>query len=103
MGSSRFSFAATLKRYYYDLVAQVSAGRQIAPDAVWLVDNYSFLQTQIREVREALPPSYWRRLPLDGRMPRIYTIARDLAELAGTDFSAARLQPMLESDPRIAA
>src|SRR5689334_22154239 len=101
MGCTRFSFAATLKRYYLDLVAQVSAGQQISPDAIWLVDNYSFLQTQAREVREALPLAYWRRLPMDGRMPRVYTIARDLAELAGTDFSAVRLQKLLETDSRV--
>jgi hypothetical protein len=101
MGSIHRSLGFRLKRDYLNLVARASAGESLAPDAVWLLDNYAFLQTQVREVCEALPKGYWRRLPVDGRMPRIYTIARDLAELAGTDFSALRLHQLLESDPRI--
>src|SRR4051794_3856738 len=98
MGCTNFrSLAAALKRTYLDLVGQVSAGGQLPPEAIWLVDNYAFLQTQIREVCEALPTSYWRRLPQDGRMPRIYGFACELAEQAGTDFSEARLQQLLES------
>jgi hypothetical protein len=91
-----------LKRSYQRLMARAAAGETLAPDAVWLVDNYAFLLQQVREVCDALPKSYWRRLPVDGRMPRIYTIARDLAELGGTDFSAARLKVLLEADARIA-
>src|SRR5436190_18551522 len=98
MGCNYQSFSSALKRMYLDLVAEAASGRQIAPEAVWLVDNHAFLQTQIREVCESLPAAYWRRLPRDGDMPRIYGIARELAELAGTDFAETRLLQLLQHD-----
>ena len=103
-GSFRFAARSrTATRLPRISLAQAAAGSPLPADAAWLMDNYAFLQTQIREVRESLPPSYWRRLPAESGIPRVYPIAQELAELAGTDFSAARLQQLLESDARIAA
>jgi cyclic beta-1,2-glucan synthetase len=33
------------------------------PAAEWLVDNYHLVEEQIREVRDDLPPGYYRQLP----------------------------------------
>src|SRR4051794_869837 len=35
--------------------------RAITPAAEWLVDNYYLVERQIREIRSALPPGYYRQ------------------------------------------
>jgi len=48
------------------------------PADAWLVDNYSFLQFQIRETQRALTAPYLRKLPkIAGRGLRVYRIAAD--------------------------
>jgi hypothetical protein len=102
MGCMHLKLASALKNLYAELVAQAAAGKQLTSDAEWLVDNYAFVQTQVREVCEALPRAYWTRLPMEDGMPRVHKIAREVAELAGTDFSGARVQKLLQNDERIA-
>ena len=48
---------------YRDIAAAVGAGRAITPAAEWLLDNYHLVEEQIREIREDLPPSFYRLLP----------------------------------------
>ncbi len=55
-------------------------GQTPPPRAVWLLDNYAFVQSQIQEVREALPRTYCRELPLVDGEPRVYRLASRLAE-----------------------
>ncbi len=38
-------------------------GRAITPAAEWLLDNYHLVEAQIREIREDLPPGFYRQLP----------------------------------------
>jgi len=64
-------------------VARTAAieNRRIEPAAEWLIDNVYLIRNQIREVREALSPKVWRRLPrhkaADGTMvPRILRVMR---------------------------
>ncbi|MEP6970469.1 MAG: glucoamylase family protein, partial [Betaproteobacteria bacterium] len=51
-----------------------------SPAAQWLLDNFHLIEAQLHEVREGLPRSYFRSLPvlldppLDG-LPRVYGIA----------------------------
>jgi len=35
----------------------------ITPAAEWLVDNFHVVEAQIREVRDDLPPAFYRQLP----------------------------------------
>ena len=44
----------------------------------WLLDNHSFLQSQILETKRILKPRRVRMLPQAGREPRVYRIAADL-------------------------
>lgn len=45
----------------------------------WLVDNYYVVLEQIRDVRDHLPPSFYRELPkLEGGRPRIHALAYEL-------------------------
>ena len=52
----------------------------ITPAAEWLLDNYHLVEEQIREIRDDLPPGYYRQLPklADGPFagyPRVFGIA----------------------------
>ncbi len=71
-------------RESYDVVAEaVRKGRQTAPGADWLLDNYYLIEEQIDIAREHLPPGYSRQLPrlrtgsLRG-FPRAYELALEL-------------------------
>ncbi len=67
----------------------------ITPAAEWLVDNFYIVDEQLREIRDDLPPGYYRRLPkldsgpLQG-YPRVHGIA--WAFVAHTD---SRFDPEL--------
>jgi cyclic beta-1,2-glucan synthetase len=55
-------------------------GRAITPAAEWLLDNYHLVEAQIREIREDLPPGFYRLLPklANGPFvgyPRVFGIA----------------------------
>ena len=54
--------------------------RAITPAAEWLVDNFHIVEEQIREIRDDLPPGFYRQLPklaegpLEG-YPRVFGLA----------------------------
>jgi len=41
----------------------VEGGGTVVPAAEWLLDNYHLVEAQIREIRDDLPPGYYRQLP----------------------------------------
>src|SRR6059036_2999198 len=54
--------------------------RAITPAAEWLVDNFHLVDEQLREIRDDLPPGYYRELPklVDGPFagyPRVFGVA----------------------------
>jgi cyclic beta-1,2-glucan synthetase len=55
--------ASALLSAYRSICEAVIAGRAITPAAEWLVDNYYIVEEQIRQIREDLPPSYYKELP----------------------------------------
>ncbi len=84
---------AELLLAYRDIAATVSAGRVITPAAEWLLDNFHLVEEQIREIRQDLPPSYYRVLPklAEGPLlgyPRVFGLA--WAFVAHTD---SRVEP----------
>src|SRR6202162_1503455 len=48
---------------YRAIAAATGEGRAISPAAEWLLDNYHLVEEQIREIRQDLPPGFYRRLP----------------------------------------
>ena len=48
---------------YRAIARAADEGRPITPAAEWLLDNYHLVEAQIREIREDLPPGYYRQLP----------------------------------------
>ncbi|HSC94602.1 MAG TPA: glycosyl transferase, partial [Burkholderiales bacterium] len=54
---------SVLLEAYRTIGHAVGAGRAITPAAEWLLDNYHLVEEQIREIRDDLPPGYYRQLP----------------------------------------
>ena len=48
---------------YHILVRAITDERSITPAAEWLVDNFPIVDEQLREIRDDLPPDYYRELP----------------------------------------
>ncbi|HKY46425.1 MAG TPA: glycosyl transferase, partial [Acidimicrobiia bacterium] len=65
---------------YRELSKAIREEALLTPAAEWLVDNFHLVESQLREIRENLPASYYRELPktktghLAG-FPRVYGIA----------------------------
>ncbi len=80
--------AAVLLGGYRTCAQALEAGQTIAPAAEWLLDNFHLVEEQLRQIREDLPPGYYRQLPklADGPFagyPRVLGIA--WAYIAHTD------------------
>lgn len=72
--------AAVLLDAYRTNASEIEKGRDVVPAAEWLLDNYHIVEEQIREIRDDLPPGYYRQLPklADGPFagyPRVFGIA----------------------------
>jgi cyclic beta-1,2-glucan synthetase len=72
--------AAVLLAAYRASAAELEQGRSVVPAAEWLLDNYHLVQEQIREIRDDLPPGYYRQLPklADGPFagyPRVFGLS----------------------------
>nr|WP_209442414.1 glucoamylase family protein [Neoroseomonas oryzicola] len=72
--------AVVLLDAYRAIGKAAEEGAAITPAAEWLIDNYHLVEKQIHEIREDLPPRYYRQLPklatgpLAG-YPRVFGIA----------------------------
>ncbi|MGZ6257798.1 MAG: glucoamylase family protein, partial [Candidatus Limnocylindrales bacterium] len=78
---------------YRVLARAIKEERPITPAAEWLVDNFHIVDEQLREIRDDLPPDYYRELPklADGHLagyPRVLGLA--WAYIAHTD---SRFEP----------
>ena len=61
------------------IARNIQADRSISPAAEWLIDNFHVVDEQLREIRNHLPPSYYRDLPklAEGELrgyPRVYAV-----------------------------
>src|ERR1700756_1705890 len=84
-----------LLEVYRATAAAISREQAITPAAEWLVDNFYIVEEQLREIRDDLPPGFYRKLPklatghLEG-YPRVFGLA--WAYVAHTD---SRFEPEL--------
>src|SRR6266508_5519566 len=71
--------------------------RTISPAAEWLVDNFHIVEEHLREIREDLPPGFYRELPklargpLEG-YPRVYGLAWAFVEHTDSRFDPETLR-----------
>ncbi|MGA3000310.1 MAG: glucoamylase family protein [Acetobacteraceae bacterium] len=84
---------AILLGAYRAVVKAIDERRAITPAAEWLVDNYHLVERQIREIRSALPPGYYRQLPklADGPFmgyPRVFSLAWAFVAHTDSHFDA---------------
>src|ERR1035437_5113339 len=78
---------------YGVLARAIKDEQSITPAAEWLLDNFHIVDEQLREIRDDLPPDYYRELPklAEGHLegyPRVLGIA--WAYIAHTD---SRFEP----------
>ena len=60
-------------------------GEVVPAEAEWLLDNYYVVEEQLREIRDDLPRGYYQELPkTKAGHPRVYELARELAEYTAT-------------------
>ena len=81
----------------YRVLAQaIRDERTITPAAEWLVDNFSIVDEQIREIRDDLPPDYYRELPklADGHLDGLPARAR-----SGVGVHRPHRQPVRSREP----
>jgi cyclic beta-1,2-glucan synthetase len=55
--------ASVLLAAYRASAAELELGHDVVPAAEWLLDNYHLVEEQIREIRDDLPPGYYKQLP----------------------------------------
>ncbi|MCI0361485.1 MAG: cyclic beta 1-2 glucan synthetase, partial [Planctomycetaceae bacterium] len=68
-----------LREVHRELMAAVEQGEPVTADAEWLLDNFSVVEDQLREIREDLPRGYYRDLPkVGGGRPRVYFLSLEL-------------------------
>ncbi|MGH7041465.1 MAG: glycosyl transferase, partial [Acetobacteraceae bacterium] len=90
------SNSAILLHAYRTITKSVEAGRAITPAAEWLIDNYYLVEREVREIRFALPPGYYRQLPklLAGPLagyPRVFGVAWAFVAHTDSHFEADML------------
>jgi cyclic beta-1,2-glucan synthetase len=70
----------TLRAAYEFIALAPHDWHEVSPAAEWLLDNFHLIEAQLREIRDGLPPRYYRTLPVlqDAPLiglPRIYGVA----------------------------
>ena len=90
----------------YRAIAEVMRDeRAITPAAEWLVDNFHLVEEQLREIREDLPPGFYRELPklVDEPFqgyPRVYALAHDFVAHTDSLFDAETLRRFIRAYQR---
>lgn len=84
------------------IVETVRNERSITPAAEWLIDNFYIIEEQIKDIRDHLPPGYYKELPkliseeFKG-YPRIYAIAWHFVAHTDSLFDPELLKMILKS------
>ncbi|MCU1381588.1 MAG: glycosyltransferase 36 [Acidobacteria bacterium] len=105
---SRFSDNARVLRHAYRTLADdVRKGQPITAAAEWLLDNFHLVTSEIRDVRQHLPGSYYRQLPaLASREhsghTRIYAMAVELVRHSDSRIDRQQLAVFINSYQRVA-
>ena len=91
---------------YRAIVRAASERQQITPAAEWLLDNFHVVDEQIREIKNDLPPGYYRKLPklVDGPLqgyPRVFGIAWALVAHTDSAFDVQKLTRFVEAYQRV--
>jgi hypothetical protein len=91
-----------IRRSYEEVAEAIRHGRPQAPAATWLVENYTFIEDEIDQVRLIFPPGYSRQLPRLGSgplkgFPRIYEMAIELVSHTDGRVDAENISHFIRS------
>ena len=98
--------ASVLLAAYRASAAAVERGLEVVPAAEWLLDNYHLVDEQIREIREDLPPGYYRQLPklAEGPFagyPRVFGLAWAFVAHTDSYFDPGTLRRFIDAYQRV--
>ena len=98
--------ADVLLATYRESAAELESGRNVVPAAEWLLDNYHLVEEQIREIRDDLPPGYYRQLPklASGPFagyPRVFSLAWAFVAHTDSHFDPENLRRFLAAYQRV--
>lgn len=91
---------------YKSIVKTVKNERSIPPAAEWLIDNFYIVEEQLKDIRDHLPPQFYKELPKlsSGTFlgyPRIYAIAWDFVAHTDSLFDPELLKSVIKSYQKI--
>ena len=97
---------AVLLEAYRTIGSAVGEGYTVTPAAEWMLDNYYVVEDQIREIRDDLPPGYYRQLPklADGPFagyPRVFGVAWAFVAHTDSHFDPDMLCRFLRAYQRV--
>ena len=95
-----------LRASYRGIAEAIREERAITPAAEWLVDNFHVVDEQLREIRDDLPPGFYRELPklLEGPLagyPRVYGIAWAFVAHTDSRFDPEALRRFVHAYQRV--
>jgi len=98
--------AKALLRAYRVCAAELERGRDVVPAAEWLLDNYHLVEAQICEIRNDLPPGYYRQLPklAEGPFagyPRVFGLAWAFVAHTDSHFDPVILRRFIVAYQRV--
>ena len=91
---------------YRAIANAVGEGHAITPAAEWLLDNYHLVEEQIREIRDDLPPGYYRQLPKLAAgpfagYPRVFGVAWAFVAHTDSRFDPEMLRRFVRAYQRV--
>src|SRR5687767_817492 len=95
-----------LRESYRVIANAIREERAITPAAEWLVDNFHIVDEQLREIRDDLPPGFYRELPklaagpLAG-YPRVFGIAWAFVAHTDSRFDPEMLRRFVRAYQRV--
>jgi cyclic beta-1,2-glucan synthetase len=95
-----------LRESYRVIANAIREERVITPAAEWLVDNFHVVDEQLREIRDDLPPGFYRELPkvAEGPLagyPRVYGIAWAFVAHTDSRFDPETLRRFVHAYQRV--
>ncbi|WP_413728522.1 GH36-type glycosyl hydrolase domain-containing protein [Sodalis sp. RH19] len=98
--------AAVLLAAYRASALELEKGHTVVPAAEWLLDNYHLVEAQIREIREDLPPSFYRLLPKLAQgpfagYPRVFGVAWAFIAHTDSHFDPENLKRFIAAYQRV--
>ncbi|MPV57866.1 glycosyl transferase [Burkholderia sp. HI2761] len=98
--------AAVLLAAYRASARELERGHSVVPAAEWLLDNYHLVEEQIREIRDDLPPGYYRLLPKLSSgpfagYPRVFGLAWAFVAHTDSHFNPQILRRFIDAYQRV--